>query len=237
MKRSRVILVNDDEETQRKHPTTEANEQINEEVDVEGVVFRCVEYLLLHSENDLPTSYDEIHLLLAKFCHQTLDVDSQVIFGQLLLNNIIALTSSHSVIVVDRTNNPNAGFQVFVPTDALFGGTHLPDTIARKISTDFIRTLSKIISWINSAPFQNNDIPLPFFMSKLREFCVIQVDVEPSVILNHFQLRGLISVSPFGRISYLLPNKGFVQPHYLPFCREENELPNQDLRNQDVEIF
>lgn len=240
MKRSRVILVEDDKETDRKHPFISEDDQNHLHIDIEGIVFRCIEWMTQHPQH-LPVSYDEIHSLLGKFCHQTLEIDCQVIFGQLLLNNVIALTESQNVVAVEpRIRQAKGEFQVFVPTDAtLFDGTHLPDTTSRKISADFIRTLSRAISWIQSGlAFQSKEISLPLFMLQLRQLCIIQLDVSPNIILNHFQLRGIISIDAVGNVSYSLPSKPFKQPHYLPmYCRENQPSDNHHQLNQDIEIL
>jgi hypothetical protein len=183
-----------------------------EEKEAEGVLHRCLTWIMSIDPQNRPKSLPSLKNGLRDLCSLTYTVDHQVVFHHLMLNGIIWVENNR----VFFTQKDNQGaFQIFVPNDP-----HLQAGIDTRISTDFSQALSKAAHWIrNNRGFsQGATVPLESFLHSLAQICLFKRKIQPEYVVEHLCVKGLVVCHPNGSLVYNLPTE-FLRPgHYMAFA-------------------
>lgn len=176
--------------------------------EAEGLLHRCITWLMsLHPQNR-PKSLTSLRNGLKDICSLTYSVDPQVVFHHLLLNGLLCLDGNR---VYFSNKNSQGSFQIFVPTEQL--------GLSTRVSTDFSNALSKAASWVrsNRGFSDGRSVLLDSFLHSLAQICLVRRSLQPERVVEHFQIRGLISFLPTGTLEYNLPVE--LKPgHYMAYA-------------------
>jgi len=183
---------------------------VEEETDSEGVISRCLSFLINLQHSSRPKTYEKLYRALQQICTFTFRVDSGVVCFHLILNHILIPHEQDGVkfVSVNPTPPPRPGnqFLVVVPN-----GSH-----SNRVSNDFKEALHKSAAWVQgNRGLQGKQIAAESFVRSLEQICTLKRKANPEVVIAHLLKRGMVRVDQDGCVVYDLPLTSPTGSHYM----------------------
>eukprot|EP01124_Arcella_intermedia_P022194 TRINITY_DN325_c0_g4_i1.p1 TRINITY_DN325_c0_g4~~TRINITY_DN325_c0_g4_i1.p1 ORF type:complete len:222 (+),score=35.29 TRINITY_DN325_c0_g4_i1:203-868(+) len=189
-------IQHEDEADPKKRRLTGADEEDNSE----GVINKCLTFLINLSPPSRPKTPEKLFRTLQKLCTFTYLVDPNIVFFHLILNQLILPLEADGTNCITVNPNPPPRppnqLVVAIPTNST----------SNRVSNDFREALLKAVAWVRTnRGLQGKTIANEHFLKSLEQVCMLKKQANPEVVVQHLLKRGMVRVDPEGGLSYDLP--------------------------------
>lgn len=150
-----------------------------EEHHLELVIHRVLRWMHL-SVSSLPPEQHDFMGLVESFCHYKGQIDSDLVYSQLLLNFLIV--QQDNLVSLNSEAHFSTGLSVF-------GSIFCPSAF---ISQDFLWVLNAVADWTRQHLSTVAVLTKEEFVSLIQPLCEVEFAFEPQLIFEQLMVRGVV---------------------------------------------